>query len=205
MTFDPIIPEALAVTIAHPQSPSWPHDQILHAWWVEPGRLLAGQYPGALDPVRSARKREVLLDAGVDSFVDLTELGERASGGKRLKPYHELLCAEAESRGLTVPRRSRYAIPDTSVIDDGGYDRILGHIRDELDAGRVVYVHCWGGKGRTGTVIGAWLIDTEGLDYHSTLRRLQELRRGTREADHRVPDTPVQHDVLRRRAARGRA
>jgi 3',5'-cyclic AMP phosphodiesterase CpdA len=24
---------------------SWPHDRILHAWWVQPGRLLAGEYP----------------------------------------------------------------------------------------------------------------------------------------------------------------
>jgi hypothetical protein len=183
-------------------TPSWPHDQILHAWWVQPGRLLAGEYPGSIDAVKSASKRAVLLDAGIDSFVDLTEAGERARGGQRLKPYHHLLCAEADSRGLTFPRHSRHPIPDTYIIEDAGYDRILEHIRDELDAGRVVYVHCWGGKGRTGTVIGAWLIDNEGLDYDSTLARLQELRRGTKKADHRVPDTEVQDDVLRRRAAR---
>jgi hypothetical protein len=205
MTFEPRLSETPTLKVAHPQTPSWPHDQILHAWWVQPGRLLAGHYPGALDPVHSARKRKVLLDAGVDSIVDLTEPGERGRGGKRLLPYDELLCADAESRGLTLPRHSRHPIPDTNVIEDAGYDRILGHIRAELDAGRVVYVHCWGGKGRTGTVIGAWLIDSEGLDYESTLRRLQELRRGTCEADHLVPDEPVQHAVLRRRAARGRA
>lgn len=205
MTFDPTLPDTLTPEIAQLRTPSWPHDRILHAWWVQPGRLLAGQYPGALDPVHSARKREVLLDAGVDSIVDLTEVGERGRGGTRLIPYHELLCADAEPRGLTLPRHSRHPIPDTKVIEDDGYDRILGYIRAELEAGRVVYVHCWGGKGRTGTVIGAWLIDTEGLDYESTLRRLQELRRGTCEAGHRVPDTDVQRDVLRRRAARGRA
>ena len=27
----------------------WPHDETLHAWWVEPGRLLAGEYPGSHD------------------------------------------------------------------------------------------------------------------------------------------------------------
>jgi hypothetical protein len=205
MTFDPLVFKAPTPEVAHRQTPSWPHDQTLHAWWVQPGRLLAGEYPSALDPVHSARKRKVLLDAGVDSVVDLTEPGERGGGGKRLFPYRELLCADAESRGLTLPRHSRHPIPDTNVIEDRGYDRILGYIRAELDAGRVVYVHCWGGKGRTGTVIGAWLIDTEGQDYDSTLWHLHELRRGTREADHRVPDTPVQYVFLRRRAARGRS
>ena len=96
----------------------------------------------------------------------------------------------------------RFAIPDTSIITEAGYDRILDYIRAELDDGRVVVTHCWGGKGRTGTVVGAWLIDNEGVDYDGALRRLEELRRGSRKADHAVPDSLAQHDVLRRRAQR---
>jgi protein-tyrosine phosphatase len=34
---------------------------------------------------------------------------------------------------------------------------ILDTIDLELQAGHGVYVHCWGGIGRTGTVIGCWL------------------------------------------------
>ena len=34
----------------------WPHDEILHAWWVEPGRLLAGEYPGARTPEKARRR-----------------------------------------------------------------------------------------------------------------------------------------------------
>jgi protein-tyrosine phosphatase len=33
-------------------------------------------------------------------------------------------------------------------------ERILATIRDEVAAGRPVYIHCWGGIGRTGTVVG---------------------------------------------------
>ena len=180
--------------------PTWPHDRTIHAWWVIPGRLLAGEYPGSIDPVKAARKRQVLLDAGVNSYVNLTEEGELAGGGQPLKPYHELLIAEAQDRGLSLPEHHRFEIPDTYIIDDAGYDSILEHIRQELDSGKVVYVHCWGGKGRTGTVIGSWLIEQEGLDYAGTLQRLRELRRGTRKAHHPVPDTEAQHEVLRRRA-----
>ena len=35
---------------------------------------------------------------------------------------------------------------------------ILDAIDDDLAVGHNVYVHCWGGVGRTGTVVGCWLI-----------------------------------------------
>ncbi len=173
---------------------TWPHDQLIHGWWVIPGRLLAGEYPGSVDPEKSVRKRQALLDAGVNSFVNLTEAGESTWSGEPLTPYDDLLSA-----GVT---HARFEIPDNNVIDDAGYDEILSHIRSELDAGKVVYVHCWGGKGRTGTVVGAWLIEHEDLDYAETLQRLHELRRGTKKVHEPVPETAVQHEVLRRRAAR---
>ena len=33
-------------------------------------------------------------------------------------------------------------------------NRILNEIDSSLSADRPVYVHCWGGKGRTGAVVG---------------------------------------------------
>ena len=176
--------------------PSWPHDDILHAWWVEPDRLLAGEYPSSTDPARAAQKRRVLIEAGVDTIVDLTEDGEMSS------PYYDLLREEAAKSGRNVPRHIRYPIPDTHIVDDQDYDRILAEIQRAISAGGVVYVHCWGGKGRTCTVIGCWLIDNDRLDYDRTLKRMQDLRRGTKKACHHVPDTRAQHNVLRRRAAR---
>ena len=31
----------------------WPHDETLHAWWVEPGRLLASEYRGMHQQLRA--------------------------------------------------------------------------------------------------------------------------------------------------------
>lgn len=144
----------------------WPHDEVLHAWWVLPGQLLAGEYPGAKTP-------EIYLDA-------LEELEEGRSS--RLVKY------------------SGYPIPDMSVVDQDGYDAIVGYIRGELADGRVVYVHCWGGMGRTTTVIGALLIDG-GLDYAATITRIAELRAGTRKAHVPCPQSAIQHRALKERAA----
>lgn len=184
-------PEQTRRTTMTTTTRTWEHDDLIHAWWVIPGKLLAGEYPGAKEPDKAARKLDALLAAGVDSFVNLTEAGEKTWGGTPMVPYH---------RGLPA-RHVRFPIPDTKVISDAGYDEILEHIRDEIDAGRVVYVHCWGGKGRTGTVVGAWLIDQDGLGYPEVLERMQELRAGTRKAHHPVPDTREQAAVLKRRAA----
>lgn len=172
----------------------WPHEGLLHAWWVEPGRLLAGEYPGATTPEKAAKKVQLLVDAGVDSIVDLTT---PADG---LDSYQEELRLAAEEAGRRISHFG-YPIPDMSVLDQEGYDRILGRIRDEIDAGRVVYVHCWGGKGRTCTVVGCLLID-DGLDYDSAIARIAELRAGTRKAVDPCPESAAQHRLLRERAAR---
>jgi hypothetical protein len=180
--------------------PSWPHDKAIHAWWIEPGRLLAGEYPGSLWEPKAREKVRLLIGAGIDSIVDLTEAGEMSH------PYEtELLREETEKVGRSVPCHHRFGIRDNDILaDDRGYDEILQHIRNELNAGKHVYVHCWGGKGRTGTVIGCWLIDNDGLDYESTVQRMHHLRAGTRKLGDNpwIPDTSAQHDVLRRRAAR---
>ena len=172
----------------------WPHDATLHAWWVEPGRLLAGEYPGARTPEKAAEKLRLLVEAGVDSIVDLTTPWDG------LASYREALEAVAEKAGRQV-RHFAHPIPDMSVIDHDGYDEILARIRDEINSGRVVYVHCWGGKGRTSTVVGCLLIDN-GLDYEAAIARIAELRAGTRKAGDACPESPTQHRLLKDRAAR---
>lgn len=173
---------------------SWPHDELIHAWWVEPGHLLAGEYPGALTRTRARAKLALLADAGVQTIIDLTEDVDA------LTPYEDLLGELAVDTGHSM-RRHRYPIPDNHVVDDAGYDAILARLHTEIGAGRTVYVHCWGGRGRTSTVVGCWLIE-QGLDYRQTIDRLRELRSGTRKAWVEVPESRSQHDVLRRRALR---
>ena len=159
----------------------WPHDEFVHAWWVEPGRILAGEYPGAHDPTVAAARVNLLLDAGIRTFVDLTTPADR------LEPYGSVLGAAATARGLDV-RRCNIGIPDLSVGDDSTYDELIELIRRETDRG-AVYVHCWGGIGRTGTVIGCWLAG-QGLGYDGIVERLASLRAGTRKSG-RPPRKPT--------------
>ena len=151
-------------------SDRWPHDELIHAWRVDDD-LLAGEFPAARnDPVRSDEKLHVLIDAGIRTFIDLTD-ADTTDG--HLDPYEPRLAKAADLRRLDL-RRINLPIPDRGVIDDQGYDRIVATIDEHRSRGGV-YVHCWGGVGRTGTVVGCVLAAT-GYDHRSIEQRLVELR-----------------------------
>ena len=168
----------------------WAHDRYLHAWWAEPGTVLAGEYPGDPNPTCAAEKINILIDAGVRSFVDLT------SPDDGLSTYDDHLHAAAGTRQLEL-RHHRFPIGDFGVVSDDAYDRIVDLIRAEASRG-AVYVHCWGGVGRTGTVIGC-LLAAGGASHDQVMSRLAELRAGTRKSQQSCPETPAQADVLARR------
>ena len=183
---------AAASAVGEP-SVAWPHDDFIHGWWVEDG-LLAGEYPGHDDPVRARDKVNVLVDAGVRTFVDLTTEHDP------LSPYRDLVADAARTRGLAL-RHERFPIPDFSVLDDDRYDEVLAII-DEARSRGTVYHHCWGGVGRTGAGVGCHLA-RQGLGYDAVVARLRELRQATRKRDRECPEVPAQHDLLRRRTAAG--
>ena len=160
----------------------WPHDDIAHAWWVTPGAVLAGEYPTNWDS--TSAKLELLLDAGIRTFVDLTTPDDR------LRPYEPMLLELASERGFEV-QHAAFPIPDLGVLDVEGYTPIIDFMAAEVDAGRPVYVHCWGGIGRTGTVIGCWLV-RDGRTADEAVAEIARLRAGTRKQHRRSPETEDQ-------------
>ena len=44
-----------------------------NTYWVVPGKLLAGEYPGARDPEEARSRLGKFLAAGVRHIIDLTE------------------------------------------------------------------------------------------------------------------------------------
>lgn len=97
----------------------------------EPGRLLAGEYPGARTAEKTAKKLQLLIGAGVNTIVDLTRPQDH------LEPYQEALRTACERAGHEI-RYFAHPVPDMDVIDQAGYDRILARIRGEIDSGRAV-------------------------------------------------------------------
>ena len=162
---------------------------IRSSYWLLDGQLLAGEYPGSYKPAETRRKLEAILDAGIRSFIDLTFATEG------LEPYEPLLQQLAEEKQIEVGYH-RFSIKDRGLPATTLMQDVLRTIREELAAGRMVYVHCWGGIGRTGTVAGCWLME-EGYSCDAALDRIHELRQKTPDHYTRSPETDEQVAFVR--------
>lgn len=152
-----------------------PPAPLPRTYWVTPS-LLAGVYPGAAKPGEAERKVRALRDAGVTLFIDLTDRDDR------LEPYEQLLGESA--RRVAVP------VPDLTDPSPADVVAAIEMIDAEASAGGISYVHCWGGIGRTGSIIGCWL--AERMGGAAALQRLADLRADYADALRRSPETAAQ-------------
>jgi hypothetical protein len=126
------------------------------AYWADPGKLLAGPYPGDYDPHDTRRNVEWLLRNGIRRVLSLMEAREE-SGEDGRSAYVKVIEHSAARLGVACDWQ-RFEIHDMSVPDFERMDEILAAIDRSIAGGQPVYAHCWGGRGRTGTVVGVYLI-----------------------------------------------
>ncbi len=147
---------------------------LAESYWVVPDRLLAGRYPGGKSPKEAERRVEAFLEAGFDTFIDLTEAGE-------LPPYDIYLPGSVQYVRKPIPDhglpRAREHMAEIQAAIDGA-----------LSSGRRIYVHCRAGIGRTSLAVACHLIE-HGLSANAALIRLNELWRDN-ERSHTWPDVP---------------
>lgn len=165
------------------------------SYWVEDGRLLAGFYPGGTSTAQTSEKLGQLLDAGIRSFINLTEEGESGTVAGLLRSYQAALRDLAEERDLDVAY-TRIPVRDLDVPTFKTMDLILGVIDCSISNGQPVYVHCLGGIGRTGTVVGCHLKRKHGLSGEEVLRRIEALRTRDAHAHKPSPERPCQVEML---------
>jgi ADP-ribosylglycohydrolase len=161
------------------------------SYWVLPSQLLAGPYPGAPRREDAAEKLEAFLDAGVTCFIDLTEEGE----GPPLAPYSRLLHTVAGRRSTRVTHL-RMPIRDVTVPPSWHVRAVLAAIRAAIAEGETVYLHCWGGVGRTGTIVGCLLVEN-GISAEAVLDDIAKLRSQTSRAGRISPETEEQRLFVR--------
>ena len=158
---------------------------IKNCYWVVPGKFLAGEYPRDVDETASVKKLEALITAGVRTFIDLTDKNDQ------LEPYDSML---GRQRGVS---QIRFPIRDFSIPDSLEYTRsILNSIDLSIQERPIVYLHCWGGVGRTGLIVGCWL-GRHGYPGQAGYDRLQELwRQCPKSVMRKSPETYEQEQYI---------
>ena len=167
---------------------------ITYSYWVIPEKVLAGEYPGnqmrksgifrvlrtLLDqsiafcrhplegwPTDNKRVKK-LLRAGVNNYLDLTQSDE-------LLPYEALLNREAELLGMVINYK-RVPIKDQNITTSDEIAKCISFINESIESDNKVYIHCLRGLGRTGMIVGCFLVE-EGLTGKQALKKITSLRK----------------------------
>lgn len=180
--------------------------------WVIPGRVIAGAYPASLDDQETEKILATLLELGMNTFVCLQaevniNTPEHAwRSGHGLRPYikdaQKILSRAHETQNPKIQQQKidflHLPIIDGNVTTDSAMNRLVEDVMERVLRGERLYVHCWGGHGRTGTLIAVMLGRLYGLPYTNALRYTQAFH------DSRVypqgvrsPQTPVQRAQVR--------
>jgi len=162
---------------------------IYKSYWVIPGRFRAGEYPGSIQDDEARGKIRWLLDLGINLFLDLTVAGEYD-----LKPYIHLLNEESNKVHKSVVHK-RIPIQDFSTPTQREMAEIIDTIELALSERKNIYLHCFGGRGRTGTVVGCHLA-RHGTLGEAALARIQELRKGMPNEESASPETDEQRRMV---------
>jgi hypothetical protein len=144
-------------------------------YWVVENLLLAGAYPGHPDSHAHTKRISGLWEAGMRTFINLVEEDETNHTGQAFVRYDDVL------RELAVKSKDRiahlrFSVPDTKITTHDRMRSILDAIDLSLDNKIPVYVHCFGGMGRTGTVICCWLLRHGLASKENVLSLLTTLR-----------------------------
>ena len=161
-----------------------------NTYWVIPHQFLAGEHPSELDERITVEKLAALLDAGVRSFVNLTEEREK------MQCYSHLLQTLATDRRIAV-EILRIPIPDRGVPSAETLRSILDVIDGSVAKKNPVFVHCFAGVGRTGTIVGCYLKRHGQAKEQDVIEKISELRRWMLGGNEASPHTPEQIQVVK--------
>jgi hypothetical protein len=168
-----------------------PPDPVSGSYWVVPGQFLAGEYVGEVAPDLTAKRLRALIANGIRTFVDLTDEDEVSEDARIIPPYRSILRRISEEDSVQTTY-ANIPIEDRGVPSPWTLRCILDVIDRSIADENPVYLHCWAGRGRTGTVVGCYLKRHGLAEDKDVIQKLAYLRRATPNAKETSPHTKEQ-------------
>jgi len=157
--------------------------------WVVKGKLIAGAFPGFLEDDKNEDSLTQLLNSGVTTFAclqkeydpDTSEEAWRNNYGLRpyFKDVEKMIQNKEQYPKLTTTIENatfvHEKIRDCDITDDTTTLRLAKKLVKAIYEGEVIYLHCWGGHGRTGIIVCIMLHLMFKLTSHESLLLCQKL------------------------------
>lgn len=159
------------------------------SYWVIPNKLIVGEIPSAIEERETFQKLDGLIQTNVKLVINLMEEDEVNLEDKPFPDYFQYL-NERGVETIRIPIEDMY-IPTKETMHE-----ILNIINKITKENKIVYVHCWGGIGRTGTVVGCFLKQFQMAYNHNVFEFIDYLKRTTSIAQRLSPETEEQRNFI---------
>ncbi len=100
-------------------------------------------------------------------------LGEKITAVLNIRAEREDDTALYDRHGIT---HVQYRVPDVSVPDKDTITHAVAWIKQQVDDGRTVLVHCAKGRGRSATLLAAYLMREQGMTFDQANALMKSIR-----------------------------
>ncbi len=121
------------------------YERVMHNDWFS--EIESGLWLGGAPSLQ--RDYQFIVDHGINAVINIR--AEHADD--------EVFYAQHDIHHI------RFHVPDVGVPDCGMIDEAVRWMKAEASAGRSILVHCAKGRGRSATLLAAYLMDTQGVTF----------------------------------------
>eukprot|EP00945_MAST-04E_sp_MAST-4E-sp1_P003306 g3306.t1 len=177
--------------------------------WLVKGRILVGSAPGthclkdpespcdgfqAYSKKRALKELQVFKESGVTRFVSMQQKNESL----KFKPMYQTLFKKVWSSD-SAPSFQRHPVLDGSILKDKELLDLVVDLYEKFLEKETIYIHCYGGHGRAGTVAACLLAKVYSLSGEHAMAHVKayhDTRMNNEDSD--SPASEVQKIQVRR-------